>query len=122
MVWLWTRITNLQTNNCSIDSLRPRALRFITSQKTHVNVCPLFFEDNCKIVIPVFTALESVQSSDMISEYFSSADYLTQKRYLEKLQVEGVSLPDPYGLGGDVWSDDMSLWPDYSLSTFTITW
>lgn len=48
----------------------------------------------------------------MTSEYLSSADYLAQKRYSEKLLVEGVSLPDPYGLGEEVWSNDMSLWPD----------
>ena len=51
----------------------------------------------------------------MTSEYFSSLDYLAQKRYSEKLQVQGVSLPalpDPYVLGDEVWSEDMSLWPD----------
>ena len=48
----------------------------------------------------------------MASDYLSSVDYLTQKRYSEKLQIEGVSLPDPYELGDEVWSDDMSLWPD----------
>jgi len=48
----------------------------------------------------------------MASDYLSSVDYLTQKRYSEKLQIEGVSMPDPYELGDEVWSDDMSLWPD----------
>ena len=51
----------------------------------------------------------------MTSEYFSSLDYLAQKRYSEKLQVQGVSLPalpDPYVLGDEVWSEYMSLWPD----------
>ena len=51
----------------------------------------------------------------MTSEYFSSLDYLAQKRYSEKLQVQGVSLPalpDSYVLGDEVWSEDMSLWPD----------
>ena len=47
----------------------------------------------------------------MASEYFSSIDYLAQKRYLEKLIVESETLPDPYGIG-ELWSDDMSLWPD----------
>ena len=40
----------------------------------------------------------------MTSKYFSSLDYLAQKRYSEKLQVQGVSLPDPYVLGDKVWS------------------
>ena len=57
----------------------------------------------------------------MTSEYFSSADYLAQKRYSEKLLVEAVSLPDLYRLGDELWSDDMSLWPDCSMATFTIT-
>jgi len=32
----------------------------------------------------------------MVSDYVSSLDYLVQKRYLEKLLIEGVALPDPY--------------------------
>ena len=48
----------------------------------------------------------------MASEYFSSIDYLAQKRYSEKLIIEGETLPDPYGIEEDLWSDDMSLWPD----------
>ena len=48
----------------------------------------------------------------MASDYLSSVDYLAQKRYSEKLQIKGVSLPDPYELGDELWSDDMSLWPD----------
>ena len=38
-----------------IDGLRPRAWHFITSRKTHVNLCPPFFEGNCKTVISVFS-------------------------------------------------------------------
>ena len=34
----------------------------------------------------------------MGSDYYSSLDYLAQKRYLEKCRIEGVTLPDPYGV------------------------
>ena len=39
-------------------------------------------------------------------------DYLAQKRYLEKLVIEGVTLPDPYGIAEQLWIDDMSIWLD----------
>lgn len=48
----------------------------------------------------------------MVSDYYSSLDYLAQKRYSEKCQIEGVTLPDPYGVKDEVWSEDLSLCPD----------
>ena len=52
----------------------------------------------------------------MASEYVSSLDYLAQKRYSEKYQIEGVTLPDPYELKDEIWSEDLSLWPDLQFS------
>jgi len=48
----------------------------------------------------------------MASNYISSLDHLAQKRYLEKLLIEGVTLPDLYAIAEKQWSDDISLWPD----------
>ena len=48
----------------------------------------------------------------MGSDYYSSLDYLAQKRYLEKCRIEGVTLPDPYGVKDENWSEDLSLCPD----------
>ena len=48
----------------------------------------------------------------MGSDYYSSLNYLAQKRYLEKCRIEGVTLPDPYGVKDENWSEDLSLCPD----------
>ena len=32
------------------------------------------------------------------SEYFSSFDLSAQRRYLEKLKIDGETLPDPYAI------------------------
>ena len=52
----------------------------------------------------------------MASEYVSSLDYLAQRRYSEKCQIEGVTLPDLYGLKDEIWSEVLSLWPDLQFS------
>ena len=45
-------------------------------------------------------------------EYFQSLDYLAQRRYTEKLTICDEVLPDLYSIGEDLWTDDMSQWPD----------
>ena len=47
----------------------------------------------------------------MSSDYFSSLDYSTRTRYLEKLYIDGETLPDPYNITDDQWLDDVSKWP-----------
>ena len=47
----------------------------------------------------------------MLSQYFYSLDYTVRKRYLEKLKVNGETLPDPYGITEDLWLDDVTKWP-----------
>ena len=47
----------------------------------------------------------------MSSDYFSTLDYSTRTRYLEKLNIDGETLPDPYGITDDQWLDDVSKWP-----------
>lgn len=42
-----------------------------------------------------------------VSEYFTSLDYLSQRRYVEKLK----NLPDPYGIPEALWLDDVTKWP-----------
>ena len=48
----------------------------------------------------------------MTSEYFKSLDYLAQIRYVEKLTIRDEVLPDPYSIGEESWTDDMTQWPD----------
>ena len=52
----------------------------------------------------------------MGSVYYSSLNYLAQKRYLEKRQIEGVTLPDPCRVKDENWSKDLSLCPDLQFS------
>ena len=47
----------------------------------------------------------------MSSDYFSTLDYSTRTRYLGKLNIDGETLPDPYGITDDQWLDDVSKWP-----------
>ena len=47
----------------------------------------------------------------MSSDYFSTLDYSTRTRYPEKLNIDGETLPDPYGITDDQWLDDVSKWP-----------
>lgn len=47
----------------------------------------------------------------MSSNYLSSLDYSTRTRYLEKLKINGETLPDPYSITEDQWLDDVSKWP-----------
>ena len=53
----------------------------------------------------------SVNTSNM-SSYFNALDYIAQKRYLAKLNIDGCSLQDPYAIKETQWSEDMSKWPD----------
>ena len=48
----------------------------------------------------------------MIPGYFSSLDYNSQRRYAEKLNIDGERLPDPYRIDQDQWSEDVSNWPN----------
>jgi len=41
------------------------------------------------------------------SEYQSTLDYDTKKRYKEKLVLEGEQIPDPYTLPDEDWTDDV---------------
>jgi hypothetical protein len=34
--------------------------------------------------------------------------------YIEKLTVDGVQLPDPYGIAKSCWVNDVNKWPDIS--------
>ena len=38
-------------------------------------------------------------------------DYKAQKRYIAKLTVGEVDLPDPYSIPDDMWLDDTTKWP-----------
>lgn len=49
---------------------------------------------------------------EMTSEHFKSLDYLAQRRYIEKLTIDGDVLPDPYSIADDLWIDDITKWPD----------
>ena len=55
--------------------------------------------------------MRSKQHAAMLSQYFYSLDYTARKRYLEKLKVDGETLPDPYGITEDLWLDDVTKWP-----------
>ncbi|XP_065909342.1 uncharacterized protein [Dysidea avara] len=57
----------------------------------------------------------------MTSEYFKSLDYLAQIRYVEKLTIRDEVLPDPYSIGEESWTDDMTQWPDLPTSLWTRT-
>ena len=48
----------------------------------------------------------------MYSEYCESLDYISQRRYVEKLKVRGVEIPDSYSISNDLWIDDPTKWPD----------
>ena len=48
----------------------------------------------------------------MTSEYYDSLDYISQRRYIDKLKVRGVKIPDPYSISDDFWIDDPTKWPD----------
>ena len=82
-----------------IDHVRSKAWHFITSLKCHVKTHPPFFEGK-RIY------------GEMASEQFNSLDYLAKRRYLEKLNIDGEDLPDPYSISDDLWMDDMTQWPD----------
>ena len=45
------------------------------------------------------------------SEYQSTLDYETKKRYKEKLVLQGEQIPDPYALPDEEWTDDITKWP-----------
>lgn len=44
--------------------------------------------------------------------YFESLDYVSQKRYVEKLKVGGIEIPDPYSIADSLWVDNTAKWPD----------
>ena len=46
-----------------------------------------------------------------ISAYLSSLPWEARKRYTEKLNIGGVTLPDPYGIDQGLWTEDMARWP-----------
>ena len=46
------------------------------------------------------------------SEYFNSLDYAARQRYIEKLHINGVQLPDPYEIPDSLWSEDLTKWPN----------
>ena len=48
----------------------------------------------------------------MPSGYFSTLDYEAQQRYLQKLVIDGETVPDPYGIAQDLWLDDVTMWPN----------
>ena len=47
-----------------------------------------------------------------MSSYSNLLNYITQKRYLTKLNIDGCTLQDPYAIEESLWSEDMSKWPD----------
>ena len=49
---------------------------------------------------------------EMTSEHFKSLDYLAQRRYIEKLTIDGDVLPDPYSIADNLWIHDITKWPD----------
>ena len=48
----------------------------------------------------------------MPSEYFATLDYEAQKRYLQKLMINGETVADSYGIAQDLWLDDVTIWPN----------
>ena len=34
-----------------------------------------------------------------------------RKRYLQKLRIGGIGLPDPFGIDEGLWSEDVKRWP-----------
>ena len=46
-----------------------------------------------------------------ISAYFSSISWDARKRYLQKLRIGGIGLPDPFGINEGLWSEDVKRWP-----------
>ena len=46
-----------------------------------------------------------------ISAYFSSISWDARKRYLQKLRIGGIGLPDPFGIDEGLWSEDVKKWP-----------
>ena len=53
----------------------------------------------------------SVYISNM-SSYFNLLDYIAQKCYLTKLNIDGCTLQDLYAIEESLWLQDMSKWPD----------
>ncbi len=47
-----------------------------------------------------------------IMEYSKSLDYPSQRRYANKLQIDGEKLPDPYEILDTLWQDDVTKWPN----------
>lgn len=48
----------------------------------------------------------------MQSQHFLSLDYSARKRYLEKLRVDEETIPDPFCINEESWSDEVCKWPD----------
>ena len=46
-----------------------------------------------------------------ISACFSSISWDARKRYLQKLRIGGIGLPDPFGIDKGLWSEDVKRWP-----------
>ena len=49
-----------------------------------------------------------------LSEYVKSLNHEDVAFYIEKLTVDGVQLPDPYGITKSCWDNDVNKWPDIS--------
>jgi hypothetical protein len=49
-----------------------------------------------------------------LSEYAKSLNHEDVAFYIEKLSVDGVQLPDPYGIAKSCWDNDVNKWPDIS--------
>jgi hypothetical protein len=49
-----------------------------------------------------------------LSEYVKSLNHEDVAFYIEKLTVDGVQLPDPYGITKSCWDNVVNKWPDIS--------
>jgi len=57
--------------------------------------------------LPIFEGKKHLHFTNaMTLEHFNSLDYLAQRRYIEKLMIDGKVLPDPYSVTEDWWTDN----------------
>ena len=56
----------------------------------------------------------------MSSSYFESLDYGSQKRYVEKLKMREIEIPDPYSIADDLWVDNPAKWPNVEFGDIYI--
>ena len=55
-----------------------------------------------------------------ISAYFSSISWDARKRYLRKLRIGGIGLPDPFGIDEGLWSEDVKRWPTMEFGDLSV--